>query len=150
MRTLSIILTLMAFTASFAYALNEPEDSLILYFSFDESTEKTLSTIHSMRIMAKWWVPQNMSKVNSARHWNSTERATGSSSHTKKSSPLTKALPSWLGSTPNAIKVRMDNAGKASLQRATIRVLIVSTPNFRVNVCTSVSVAEAFVTKRSR
>ena len=36
MRTLFIILTLIAFTASFAYALNEPEDSLILYFSFDE------------------------------------------------------------------------------------------------------------------
>ena len=36
MRTLFIILTLIAFTASFAHALNEPEDSLILYFSFDE------------------------------------------------------------------------------------------------------------------
>ena len=31
-----IMLILIAFTASFAYALNEPEDSLILYFSFDE------------------------------------------------------------------------------------------------------------------
>ncbi len=36
MRHLSIILTLMAFAAASAYALNEPEESLILYFSFDE------------------------------------------------------------------------------------------------------------------
>ena len=36
MRNLSIILTLIAFAAASAYALNEPEDSLILYFSFDE------------------------------------------------------------------------------------------------------------------
>lgn len=36
MRNLCIILTLIAFTASFAYGLNEPEESLILYFSFDE------------------------------------------------------------------------------------------------------------------
>jgi hypothetical protein len=36
MKTLFTMLTLIAFTASFAYALNEPEDSLILYFSFDE------------------------------------------------------------------------------------------------------------------
>lgn len=36
MKTLLIMLTLVAFTASFAYALNEPEDSMILYFSFDE------------------------------------------------------------------------------------------------------------------
>ncbi len=36
MKTSIIILTLIAFTASFAYALNDPEDSLILYFSFDE------------------------------------------------------------------------------------------------------------------
>jgi len=30
------MLILIAFTASFAYALNEPEESMILYFSFDE------------------------------------------------------------------------------------------------------------------
>ena len=36
MKTLFTMLTLIAFTASFAYALNDPEDSLILYFSFDE------------------------------------------------------------------------------------------------------------------
>ena len=36
MKTLFIMLILVAFTASFAYALNEPEDSMILYFSFDE------------------------------------------------------------------------------------------------------------------
>ncbi len=36
MRNLSIILALVVFAASSAYALNEPEDSLILYFSFDE------------------------------------------------------------------------------------------------------------------
>ena len=36
MRNLFIILTLITFAASFAYGANEPEDSLILYFSFDE------------------------------------------------------------------------------------------------------------------
>ena len=36
MRNLFIILTLITFAASFAYAANEPEESLILYFSFDE------------------------------------------------------------------------------------------------------------------
>ena len=36
MKSLFIMLILIAFTASFAYAANEPEDSLILYFSFDE------------------------------------------------------------------------------------------------------------------
>ena len=36
MKNLFIILTLMTFAASFAYSANEPEDSLILYFSFDE------------------------------------------------------------------------------------------------------------------
>ena len=36
MRNLSIILTLIVFAAASASALNEPEDSLILYFSFDE------------------------------------------------------------------------------------------------------------------
>lgn len=36
MRNLFIILTLIAFAVSSAYALNEPEESLILYFSFDE------------------------------------------------------------------------------------------------------------------
>ena len=36
MKNLFIILTLITFAASFAYAANEPEDSLILYFSFDE------------------------------------------------------------------------------------------------------------------
>ena len=36
MRNLFVILTLIAFAAASAYALNEPEDSLILYFSFDE------------------------------------------------------------------------------------------------------------------
>ena len=36
MRNLFIILTLITFVASFAYGANEPEDSLILYFSFDE------------------------------------------------------------------------------------------------------------------
>ena len=35
MKTLFIMLTLTAFVASFAHALNEPEDSLILYMSFD-------------------------------------------------------------------------------------------------------------------
>ena len=41
MRNLFIILTLITFAASFAYAANEPEDSLILYFSFDELDGKT-------------------------------------------------------------------------------------------------------------
>ena len=36
MKSLFVMLILIAFTASFAYAANEPEDSLILYFSFDE------------------------------------------------------------------------------------------------------------------
>ena len=36
MRNLFIILTLITFAASFTYAANEPEESLILYFSFDE------------------------------------------------------------------------------------------------------------------
>lgn len=36
MKRLFIMLTLLAFAASSAHALNEPEDSLILYFSFDE------------------------------------------------------------------------------------------------------------------
>ncbi len=36
MRNLFIILTLITFAASFAYAANEPKESLILYFSFDE------------------------------------------------------------------------------------------------------------------
>ena len=35
MRNLFIILTLITFAASFAYGATEPEDSLILYFSFD-------------------------------------------------------------------------------------------------------------------
>ena len=35
MRTLFIMLTIITFVASFAHALNEPEDSLILYMSFD-------------------------------------------------------------------------------------------------------------------
>ena len=41
MRNLFIILTLITFAASFAYSANEPEDSLILYFSFDELDGKT-------------------------------------------------------------------------------------------------------------
>ncbi len=54
MKTLFIMLTVFyAFTASFAYALNEPEDSLILYFSFDELDGKTPSIIQSMRTMVK-------------------------------------------------------------------------------------------------
>jgi len=36
MKPLLIVLSLIAFVASGAHALNEPEDSLILYFSFDE------------------------------------------------------------------------------------------------------------------
>ena len=36
MKNLFVLLILITFAASFAYALNEPEDSLILYFSFDE------------------------------------------------------------------------------------------------------------------
>ena len=36
MKPLFIMLLLIAFVASSAHALNEPEDSLILYFSFDE------------------------------------------------------------------------------------------------------------------
>ena len=36
MRKLFIILALLAVVAPFAYAQNEPEDSMILYFSFDE------------------------------------------------------------------------------------------------------------------
>ncbi len=36
MRNLFIILTLITFAVSFVYAANEPEESLILYFSFDE------------------------------------------------------------------------------------------------------------------
>ncbi len=35
MKTLLIMLTLITFVASFAHALSEPEDSLILYMSFD-------------------------------------------------------------------------------------------------------------------
>lgn len=35
MKTLFIMLTIITFVASFAHALNEPEDSLILYMSFD-------------------------------------------------------------------------------------------------------------------
>lgn len=35
MKTLFVMLTIIAFVASFAHALNEPEDSLILYMSFD-------------------------------------------------------------------------------------------------------------------
>ena len=41
MRNLFIILTLITFVASFAYAANEPEESLILYFSFDELDGKS-------------------------------------------------------------------------------------------------------------
>lgn len=36
MRLIFVMLILVAFAASFAYAANEPEDSMILYFSFDE------------------------------------------------------------------------------------------------------------------
>ncbi len=35
MKTLFMMLTIIAFVASFAHALNEPEESLILYMSFD-------------------------------------------------------------------------------------------------------------------
>ena len=35
MKTLFIMLTIIAFVASFAHALNEPEESMILYISFD-------------------------------------------------------------------------------------------------------------------
>ncbi|MDE0634577.1 MAG: LamG domain-containing protein [Candidatus Poribacteria bacterium] len=35
MKTLFVMLTIIAFVASFAHALNEPEESLILYMSFD-------------------------------------------------------------------------------------------------------------------
>ena len=41
MKRLFIMLTLIALAASFTYAANEPEDSLILYFSFDELDDKT-------------------------------------------------------------------------------------------------------------
>ena len=36
MKNLFITLMLLVFVLPFAHALNEPEDSLILYFSFDE------------------------------------------------------------------------------------------------------------------
>ena len=36
MKNIFIMLTLITFAASFVYAASEPEDSLILYFSFDE------------------------------------------------------------------------------------------------------------------
>ena len=35
MKYLFVMLTLITFVATFAHALNEPEDSLVLYFSFD-------------------------------------------------------------------------------------------------------------------
>ena len=35
MKYLFVMLTLITFVATFAHALNEPEDSLILYISFD-------------------------------------------------------------------------------------------------------------------
>ena len=41
MKRLFTMLTLIALAASFTYAANEPEDSLILYFSFDELDDKT-------------------------------------------------------------------------------------------------------------
>lgn len=41
MKFLILMLTLLTFAASFAQALNEPEDSLILYFSFDTVDGKT-------------------------------------------------------------------------------------------------------------
>jgi hypothetical protein len=47
MKNLFIMLTLITFVASFAHALNEPEESLILYMSFDTINDKT-TIDHSM------------------------------------------------------------------------------------------------------
>ena len=41
MKYLFVMLTLITFVATFAHALNEPEDSLVLYFSFDTIDDKS-------------------------------------------------------------------------------------------------------------
>ena len=47
MKNLFIMLTLITFVASFAHAANEPEDSLILYVSFDALNDEDQAIDHS-------------------------------------------------------------------------------------------------------
>ena len=93
MKNLFVILTLITFAVSFAYGANEPEDSLILYFSFDELDGENTIDHSKYENHGEMVGAPNMLRANLVTLWNLTVKATGLWSHMRTSSALMKASP---------------------------------------------------------
>ena len=148
MKTFIFMLTITAIAASFAYAADPSDDSLILYFSFDELDGDTV-TDHSQygNDGTLAGAPElaagkfgNALQLNGESDWVEVPHADILTVDTNVT------VMAWI----NAGRHKGPNEQRWQgnrLQKATIRVPIVSTLNFRVSACISVLVAAvAFAT----
>ncbi len=139
MKSLLIMLTLLMFVTTFAHAANEPEDSLILYMSFDtvdgkNTIDHSLYENHGELKGAPKLVDGKFGK---ALELNGTSDWVEIPHHETLTVDKDVTVMAWF--IQNAMKVPTTKGGRGLLLRAIIRVLTVFILKFQVSVWLSVS-----------
>ncbi len=139
MKSLLVMLTLLTFIVSSVYALNEPEDSLVLYFSFDEvDGNNTIDHSKYKNHGQMKGTPKLVEgKFGKALQLNGQSDWVEIPHHETLTVDKDVTVMAWIHTERHEGPTTKD--GKELLQRATIRVLTVFIPKFQVNVWLSVS-----------